>query len=194
MPALIKKKGKASKARLLAVAVSEFATRGYHDVRISDIVAVAGLTQPAFYLYFPSKEAIFIEITEIFHNRVRALIDSSLLDSGREKGEVVKNIKTNLKILFDLLAAEPDLTRIGLFIDPNRTQVKASMVQMIKRNLVKEQQEGYFRGDLDMEFVAECLVSMIERLTDTRLLPGLSDADLLATQIVDLLLKGMIKE
>lgn len=190
----IKEKGKASKARLLAAAISEFARRGYHDVRISDIVAAAGLTQPAFYLYFSSKEAIFIEITEIFHNRVRVLIDNSLLDSGREVGDIFVNIKTNLKIFFDFLAADPDLTRVGLFIDPNRTQVKASMVQMIKRNLVKEQQAGYFRGDLDMEFTAECLVSMVERLTDTRLLPGLSDADRLATQIVDLLLKGMMKE
>lgn len=194
MSALMKDKGKASKARLLAVAVSEFARRGYHDVRISDIVAVAGLTQPAFYLYFPSKEAIFLEITEIFHNRVKALVDSSLLEPEREIGEVSENIKTNLKVLFDFLAADPELTRIGLFIDPNRTQVKASMVQMITRNLVKEQQAGYFRSDLEMEFAAECLVSMIERLADTRLLPGLSDADRLAAQVADLLLKGMMKE
>jgi len=190
----IKEKGKASRARLLAVAASEFARRGYHDVRISDIVAVAGLTQPAFYLYFSSKEAIFLEITEIFHNRVKELIDNSLLDSGREMEEIFEYIKTKLKKFFEFLATDPDLTRIGLFIDPNRTQIKADMILMIQRNLVKEQQAGYFRGDLDMEFVAECLVSMIERLTDSRLLPGLSDANRLATQVVDLLLKGMIKE
>ncbi len=191
MSGQIKEKGKASKARLLAAAISEFARKGYHDVRISDIVAAAGLTQPAFYLYLSSKEAIFIEITEIFHNRVRELIDNSLLDSGKEIGDVFENIKTNLKIFFDFLAADPYLTRAGLFIDPNRAQIKDSMVQMIKGNLVKEQQAGYFRGDLDMEFAAECLVSMIERLTDIRLLPDLGDADRLAAQVFDLLLKGI---
>ncbi|NWL88118.1 TetR family transcriptional regulator [Paenibacillus sp. 79R4] len=190
----IKEKGKASRARLLAAATSEFARRGYHDVRISDIVSIAGLTQPAFYLYFSSKEAIFLEITEIFHSRVKELIDNSLLDSEREMEEIFENIKTKLKIFFGFLATEPDLTRIGLFIDPNRTQIKAEMILMIQRNLVKEQRAGYFRDDLDMEFVAECLVSMIEQLTETRLLPGLSNVDRLATQVVDLMLRGMIKE
>ncbi|HHY21784.1 MAG TPA: TetR/AcrR family transcriptional regulator, partial [Bacilli bacterium] len=154
----------------------------------------ARLTQPAFYLYFSSKEAIFIELTQMFHNRMKTLIKNSLLDSGIEKDNVFEQIKTKLKMFFDFLATEPDLTRIGLFIDPNRDQTKAEMVQMIQGNLVKEQQAGYFRSDLDMEFVAECLVSMIERLTDTRLLTGLSNSDSLATQVVDLLLNGMIVE
>lgn len=189
-----REKGKESKARLLTIAASEFARRGYHDVKISDIVAAAGLTQPAFYLYFSSKEAIFIELTQMFHNRLKTLIENSLLDSEIEKDNVFEQIKTKLKVFFDFLATEPDLTRIGLFIDPNRDQTKAEMVQMIQGNLVKEQQAGYFRSDLDMEFVAECLVSMIERLTDTRLLTGLSNADNIASQVVDLLLNGMIVE
>lgn len=184
-------KGKASKARLLTIAASEFARRGYHDVKISDIVAAAGFTQPAFYLYFSSKEAIFMELIQMFHTRMKTLIKNSLLDSEIENENVVEQIKTNLKMFFDFLATEPDLTRIGLFIDPNRNQIKAVMAQMIQSNLVNEQKAGYFRRDLDMEFAAECLVSMIERLTDTQLLPGLSGADRLATQVVDLLFNGM---
>lgn len=194
MSKLNKEKGKASKARLLTIAASEFAKKGYHDVKISDIVAAAGLTQPAFYLYFSSKEAIFIELTQTFHERVRILIENSLLNSEIDKENISENVQTKLKVFFDILATEPDLTRIGLFIDPNRAKAKADMVRMIQGNLVKEQQAGYFRRDLDMEFVAECLVSMIERLTETRLLPGLSTAESLAAQIVDLLLHGMIIE
>ncbi|MBU5444790.1 TetR/AcrR family transcriptional regulator [Paenibacillus sp. MSJ-34] len=188
-----REKGKASKTRLLTIAASEFAKRGY-NAKISDIVAAAGLTQPAFYIYYPSKEAIFEELVQAFHNRVRTLIENSLLDSATEKQNVYEHIKTKLEMFFEFLSAEPDLTRIGLFVDPNRAQVRAEMVRMVQENLVKEQQAGYFRSNLDMEFVAECLVSMIEQLTETRLLPGLSSAERLATQVVDLLLKGMIKE
>ncbi|HHW36249.1 MAG TPA: TetR/AcrR family transcriptional regulator [Bacillales bacterium] len=186
-------KGKASRARLLTIAASEFAKRGY-NAKISDIVAAAGLTQPAFYLYFPSKEAVFEELVQAFRSNLKILIDSSLLDPGIEKENVFEHIKTKLQMFFNFLAAEPDLTRIGLFVDPNRAQIRADMVRMVRGNLVKEQQSGYFRSDLDMEFVAECLVSMIEQLTETRLLPGLSSAGHLATQIVDLLLNGMIAE
>ncbi len=46
---------------------------------------------------------------------MRTLIDNSLLDSGIEKEDVFENIKTRLKVLFDFLAADPDLTRIRLF-------------------------------------------------------------------------------
>lgn len=194
MSKLNKEKGKASKARLLTIAASEFAKRGYHDVKISDIVAAAGLTQPAFYLYFSSKEAIFTELMQTFHERVGILIENSLLNPGIDKENIFENIQTKLKMFFDILAMEPDLTRIGLFIAPNSAKVKVDMVRMIQSNLVKEQQAGYFRKGLDMEFIAECLVSMIERLTETRLLPGLSTAESLAAQVADLLLHGMIIE
>lgn len=187
-----REKGKASKARLLSVAASEFARRGYHDVKVSEIVSAAGLTQPAFYLYFSSKEAIFTELTQIFHQRMRMQINNSLLDSTIDKGDVFEQIKTNLKVFFDLLVADPDITRIGLFIDPNRALVRAEMVSVIQNNLVREQQAGYFRNDLDMGLVAESLMSIIERLTDTRLLSGLSNAEQLATQVVDLLFNGMV--
>ena len=35
-----------------------FATRGYHDTRINDVVAAAGLSKGAFYRYFDSKERL----------------------------------------------------------------------------------------------------------------------------------------
>lgn len=187
-----KEKGKASKARLLALAASEFARKGYHEVKVSDIVSAAGLTQPAFYLYFSSKEEIFNELTDAFRKRMRTLIENSLLNSGIEREHIYEHIKAGLKALFEYLATEPDLTRIGLFIDPKNAQIKAEMVQAIRGNLVEEQQAGYFRKDLDMEFVAECLWSMIEWHTDKQLLPGICDAEKLAGQIVDLLLHGMM--
>lgn len=35
-----------------------FLTRGYHDTRITDVVAAAGLSKGAFYRYFPSKDRL----------------------------------------------------------------------------------------------------------------------------------------
>lgn len=61
----------------------------------------------------------------------------------------------------------------------------------LKENLEAEQQLGYFRPELDMETVAECLIGMIEHLTDSYLLPGTRDPASLAMQVVDLLMQGM---
>lgn len=49
---------------LLAAAASLFAQHGYHAVGINDISGSLGLTGPAFYRHFPSKEAVLVAILE----------------------------------------------------------------------------------------------------------------------------------
>jgi AcrR family transcriptional regulator len=51
---------------LIAAARSEFAARGLRGARIEDITAACGLSKGAFYLHFPSKEALFGELVESF--------------------------------------------------------------------------------------------------------------------------------
>ena len=47
-------RGEESRARLLAAAAREFAQHGYHETKVSTIVADAGVSQPTFYFYFPT--------------------------------------------------------------------------------------------------------------------------------------------
>ncbi|KJD52105.1 TetR family transcriptional regulator, partial [Bacillus amyloliquefaciens] len=78
------RKGKESRKRLLAVAANEFANRGFHETKVSTIVKRAGLTQPSFYLYFPSKDAIYNELIDGFHANLKNLIESFRLEEGIE--------------------------------------------------------------------------------------------------------------
>lgn len=50
------------KAQLVEVAARLFALRGYHNVGINDIGAELGLTGPALYRHFPSKEALLVAV------------------------------------------------------------------------------------------------------------------------------------
>jgi AcrR family transcriptional regulator len=50
------------KAQLVEVAARLFAARGYHNVGINDIGAELGLTGPALYRHFPSKEALLVAV------------------------------------------------------------------------------------------------------------------------------------
>ncbi len=63
-------RGEATRQRLLAAAEELFGTRGYHATSITDITRQAGVAQGTFYLYFPSKRAIFAELVR---ERSRAL-------------------------------------------------------------------------------------------------------------------------
>ncbi|HKV00488.1 MAG TPA: helix-turn-helix domain-containing protein [Ktedonobacteraceae bacterium] len=72
---------------------------GYHETKISTIVAEAGLTQAAFYLYFPSKEAIFAELIADLRARLRVLADAARLRPGLTANELPKRLQTVMAIL-----------------------------------------------------------------------------------------------
>lgn len=51
---------------LVTAARAEFALKGLRGARIEDITAACGLSKGAFYLHFPSKEALFTEVLGAF--------------------------------------------------------------------------------------------------------------------------------
>ena len=55
-------KGLRTRARILESAEEIFGRHGFHDAAVSQITRAAGLAQGSFYLYFPSKQAIFEEL------------------------------------------------------------------------------------------------------------------------------------
>lgn len=169
------RKGEESRKRLLKAAANEFSIRGFHDAKVSEIVKNARFTQPSFYLYFQSKEAIFAELITDFHSRVRKLTESLLLENGLNTEDVSKRVLLAVETVFQFLDEDKDLTKIGFFLNPEAKQMKKDLAMVLKENLEAEQRLGYFHSELDMETVAECLVGMIEHLTDSFLLTGIKD-------------------
>lgn len=55
-------KGEATRQRLLGVAEEVFGTVQYHGASVSEVARRAEVAQGTFYLYFPSKQAIFREL------------------------------------------------------------------------------------------------------------------------------------
>jgi AcrR family transcriptional regulator len=66
---------------LINVAARLFAQRGYHAVGINDISGELGLTGPAFYRHYPSKEALLI-----------AVLDDAISSHLEEVGDLVRSI------------------------------------------------------------------------------------------------------
>jgi AcrR family transcriptional regulator len=48
-----------------------FAAHGYHETRLEDICREAGISRGAFYWHFESKEAVFLEILEVWTTEVQ---------------------------------------------------------------------------------------------------------------------------
>lgn len=95
------------KRTLMEVALRRFAKDGYHETKISDIVADAGVAQGTFYWYFKSKEAVFIDI--VLDGRER-LLDVISYGYRRGPGTVRDMVQ----------ASEALLCRFFLFAESNR--------------------------------------------------------------------------
>ncbi|WP_050183317.1 TetR/AcrR family transcriptional regulator [Domibacillus robiginosus] len=186
--------GEVSRALLLRIAADEFAEHGYHETKISTIVRKANVTQPTFYLYFKSKEAIFEELEDLFRAKLACLTRNSLLDEGLDDKTLPNRIAEGLTAILQFFTDHRSLVRIGFYVSPHAADVKAQMAAQIESNLDKEVIAGYFHSNVDTALVANGLVGMIERLTTTKLWTGAKTAAELANDIVTLLLYGLKKE
>jgi AcrR family transcriptional regulator len=59
-----RRRGAATRAKLLDAAVPALAANGYHATRVDDIVRRAGVSHGTFYLYFANKEDLFRTLAE----------------------------------------------------------------------------------------------------------------------------------
>ncbi|WP_274364868.1 TetR/AcrR family transcriptional regulator [Paenibacillus thermotolerans] len=188
-----KKKGESSRARLLEAAMRQFAEKGYRPTKVSDIVKAAGLTQAAFYLYFPSKEAILSELAAEYKERLNELANAGRLVTPLQKAEAPMQVKENLRSVLRFFHAHPQLTRIALFESPDGEAMKRDIHAMIAQNLRSNQQAGLVRSGLPVETAAECIVAVIE-LTVKKLLAGEALPEQLADETADVVSYGILAQ
>jgi AcrR family transcriptional regulator len=74
-------RGEATRRRILDAAEEVFGELGYYEASVSEITRHAGVAQGTFYIYFPSKRAIFIELIEDMGQRLRAAMRTAIVDA-----------------------------------------------------------------------------------------------------------------
>ena len=86
MPKIAEQARAARRAQIIAAALACFARAGYHATTMADVAAQAGVSKGTPYLYFESKEALFIALLEEWDcglaDRVNAAI-AGLPEAGR---------------------------------------------------------------------------------------------------------------
>ncbi|MSP24311.1 MAG: TetR/AcrR family transcriptional regulator [Myxococcales bacterium] len=136
---------------LLAAASRVFATRGYHDAKVEDIGAAAGVAKGTVYLYFRDKRSIMSELVDSLFVRI-----SSAIVRFDTEGDVAGQAKHNIRAVLGVVVDDPDSMRI-LFdhasgVDPAfRAKIDsfyAGLRQLLTESLEDGQREGLVReGD-----------------------------------------------
>lgn len=185
-------RGEESKRRLLQAAEELFAAKGYDRTKISEIVAKAGLTQAAFYLYFKSKEDIFQQMLQEFDQQLLSFSYAGK-KAAEFKPQDMNRYVTHMFIqLFAFLGQNPNLTRIALQQAAKGEQMRKKIVAQIATNMSKNQQRGIVKKEVDPWVLAEAIVAVTERLVHRYLLTGEKTEQELGEQVAQLFLNGIL--
>ncbi|MBN2801433.1 MAG: TetR/AcrR family transcriptional regulator [Deltaproteobacteria bacterium] len=173
--------------RILAVATRLFADQGYGSTSVRQVAEAVGVTKPALYYYFKSKEELFEQIICSHLGRVSAILDEALGGGG--------TLREQLQRLLDGVAAEaadqPDLVRFLLLSHhrPDQSQprmdvmlVHMSRVGVLQQTFEVARARGELRGDLPLDALVMTFVGMMNHHLMSRVRthhPSLSAAVLL---------------
>jgi AcrR family transcriptional regulator len=131
--------------QLLDAARTVFATKGFHDAKVGDIAAKAKVAKGTVYLYFPDKRSIFVELIDTLVTRITGAILRVDTD-----GDVVAQIKHNIRGILSALVDDPDTLRI-LFthasgVDPEFSAKIDSFYDSVKQLLTDSLEDGQSLG------------------------------------------------
>ena len=83
-----------TRQRILDAAVERFSRDGYHNIKVSDIVADSGTSKGSVYFYFPSKEDIFLGLFDEF----ASILESRLKEAIKKEEDGVRRVNAALSI------------------------------------------------------------------------------------------------
>lgn len=75
---------------LMKAALTLFTQRGYSATTVRELVEAAGVTKPALYYYFGSKEGLFLELMQTHFSRLEAVVDLQRTGEGRVRNRLME--------------------------------------------------------------------------------------------------------
>jgi len=147
-----------TRSRILEAAVNVFASKGYHDTKVDDIVSQSQTSKGSFYFYFPSKQDIFLALVDTFAN----LLESHLRERLSTEPSGTARVDVALRVCLETFGQYRSLTKIALVqatglgaaFEEKRQAVNQRFIEIVRENLDAAVMDGSIPA-LDTE-VAAC--------------------------------------
>lgn len=164
--------------RIIQAAVESFTQTGYDKTKMDDIARRLGLSKGTIYLYFKSKEELFVAICE--HN---------IKESDKEDAELFvkkENIVSDAEQIYNNIRRREqgnDRVLLEMVTESARNpKLKKAMAELhskvhkhVEGNIQKKIDEGFLRKDADAASLAIALVALYDGLAINRML-GISES------------------
>lgn len=143
------------RAALYESAKKLFAEKGFKDTSVADITKLSGVAVGTFYIHYPSKDRLFIEIFKGENERMLKGVMESLDEDGDPREVVRALVRHNLEGMLEnpILRQwyDPNTSaRIErLFREEDGISVSAALYHHFLERVSRWQQEGRMRRDID---------------------------------------------
>jgi AcrR family transcriptional regulator len=176
---------------LVAAAQRVLAAKGYHGAKIADIAREAGVGVGTFYLYYPTKEAVFLELVEAAASQLR----NQMVESTAQSHDPARVSRRRIEVFFHFAAQHRDLFRIVFGHDASFHDVVRRAQDMFVADIVHNIRGGMDAGVFrpgNAEVWAQALVGMCIQAVTWWVEHEDVPADDVAGQIAEIAQHGMV--
>jgi len=150
--------------RVMDKAVEIFARKGYHQTNVTEIARAAGVGHSTFYIYFPSKMALFTECVDRIFQEMFAGVweeikgEKDPLVRISKRGEVV--LKSYPQFI-DMMSVLKSIEEDDPALETKKREIYLSIVETVKRDLQRATEMGLI-PETDLEVAAYVIVGFLE--------------------------------
>jgi AcrR family transcriptional regulator len=183
---------------ILRAAEHVFFARGYPDASIAEVIDAAQISRGTFYLYFDSKDAVYLELIE----RFTALVTRALQVVDPYGEDPVQRMRENVQRIVDVALTHPELTQLVLretpglnhTLDERLDRLYDFLHSMVVGALEKGAACGLIRKVVE-PVVATALIGAFKEVFLNKLMPGVPLAEhsaRLSQALFDLGARGLL--
>jgi len=153
------------KEQILELATEMFGLEGYDKVTVKRLAAGCGVTEPAIYRHFKSKEAIYVAVLESLKGRLNYKATFTQLEDERDVEVLLKTLSAHI---IDFYTQNADIYRLLLFAalrGHNRAKrifdmIRGTYVRFLIRQLDRLYEEKLILKK-NNEITARCFIGMV---------------------------------
>lgn len=154
-------------AAILRTAEQLLQERSLADISVDDLAAGAGISRPAFYFYFPSKDAVVLTLVDRLVEGANEAKEGSLEQFVADPASGWRQV---IQIFYDVLGAHRAVIRAAMELSATnsdarelRSQVTEGWVQGVTERIEEERKRGAAKPGLPARDLATALVQMNDR-------------------------------
>ncbi|NWG22016.1 MAG: TetR/AcrR family transcriptional regulator [Chloroflexi bacterium] len=194
-PAPTRREPSSTRERILEAALDIFASKGYHDARLDDIVETARISKGSIYFYFPNKERLFLALVDQFADLLERRASESIarqprVGIARVRAAVVAVLETFGKYRRPAKILLVQAAGLGAAFEKKRLEVTDRFAVLIKLHLDEAIAVGDIRP-VDTTVVAHAWMGAIYNLVIRWVITGDPPADRIPPTLVPLLLRSV---